>query len=79
MLVIGDGQSDMCVAATADFVFAKGRLVEYCERNGIAHARFDRFAELPQLLARLPVARSANALSFNTDTLSETQETLHHV
>ncbi|WP_460121291.1 HAD-IB family phosphatase [Pseudomonas sp. S2_C03] len=79
VLVIGDGQSDMCVAATADFVFAKGRLVEYCERNGIAHARFDRFAELPQLLARLPVARSANALSFNTDTLSETQETLHHV
>ena len=30
VLVIGDGQSDMCVAATADFVFAKDRLAEHC-------------------------------------------------
>ena len=33
VLVIGDGKSDMCVASTADFVFAKGSLAEYCERQ----------------------------------------------
>ena len=75
VLVIGDGQSDMCVASTADFVFAKDRLAEHCERNGIAFARFDSFAELPAMLALLPNANAANATSFNT----ETQELFHHV
>ncbi|MEN5313825.1 HAD-IB family phosphatase [Pseudomonas koreensis] len=79
VLVIGDGQSDMCVASTADFVFAKDRLAEHCERNGIAYARFDSFAELPQLLARLPLAAAANAVTFSTESTSEAQETLHHV
>lgn len=75
VLVIGDGQSDMCVASTADFVFAKDRLAEHCERNGIAYARFDSFAELPALLARLPAASAANTSPFNV----ETQELFHHV
>lgn len=74
MLVIGDGQSDMCVASTADFVFAKGRLAEYCERNAIPYARFDSFAELPALLAKLP-REAANATTFSL----ETQELFHHV
>ncbi|WP_339532073.1 MtnX-like HAD-IB family phosphatase [Pseudomonas mucidolens] len=77
VLVIGDGQSDMCVAATADFVFAKGRLAEYCERNQIPYARFDSFAELPVLLASLPQGEAANATHFNTS--SDTQERFHHV
>jgi len=75
VLVIGDGQSDLCVAATADFVFAKDRLAEHCERHGIAHARFDSFAELPALLALLPSVSAANATSFKLDA----QEHFHHV
>jgi 2-hydroxy-3-keto-5-methylthiopentenyl-1-phosphate phosphatase len=75
VLVIGDGQSDMCVASTADFVFAKDRLAEHCERNNIAYARFDSFAELPALLALLPSVSAANTRSFNLDT----QELFHHV
>ncbi|MEO6680732.1 MAG: MtnX-like HAD-IB family phosphatase [Pseudomonas sp.] len=75
VLVIGDGQSDMCVASTADFVFAKDRLAEHCERNGIAYARFDSFAELPALLARLPAASATKTRPFNV----ETQELFHHV
>jgi 2,3-diketo-5-methylthio-1-phosphopentane phosphatase len=75
VLVIGDGQSDMCVATTADFVFAKDRLAEHCERNNIAYARFDSFAELPALLALLPSVSAANTRSFNLDT----QELFHHV
>jgi 2-hydroxy-3-keto-5-methylthiopentenyl-1-phosphate phosphatase len=65
----------MCVATTADFVFAKDRLAEHCERNNIAYARFDSFAELPALLALLPSVSAANTRSFNLDT----QELFHHV
>lgn len=83
VLVIGDGQSDLCVASTADFVFAKDRLAEHCERNGIAHARFDSFAELPALLARLPNGSAANATLFSLEHSSEhateQQELFHHV
>ncbi|WP_017902493.1 MtnX-like HAD-IB family phosphatase [Pseudomonas asplenii] len=82
VLVIGDGQSDMCVAGTADFVFAKGRLAEHCQRNGIPHARFDSFSELPALLALLPSSEAANATTFALDsaeTPSQTQELFHHV
>ncbi|MDE1163815.1 MAG: MtnX-like HAD-IB family phosphatase [Pseudomonas sp.] len=75
ILVIGDGKSDMCVAGSADFVFAKGSLAAHCERNGIAHARFESFAELPALLAALPQHNSAPA-PLPT---SEQQERFHHV
>ena len=30
---IGDGVSDFCASKTADFLFAKGRLLEYCKKN----------------------------------------------
>jgi 2,3-diketo-5-methylthio-1-phosphopentane phosphatase len=75
VLVIGDGKSDMCVAETADFVFAKGRLAEHCERNGIPFARFDSFAELPALLASLPHSLP----SPNVRLPLEQQELFHHV
>lgn len=78
VLVIGDGKSDMCVAASADFVFAKGSLADFCAREGIAHARFDNFGELPQLLARLPAERTSPAPLAPT-TAFEHQELFHHV
>ncbi|WP_062388059.1 MtnX-like HAD-IB family phosphatase [Pseudomonas abietaniphila] len=75
VLVIGDGKSDMCVASTADFVFAKGTLAEHCERHDIPFARFDSFAELPGLLALLP-----HSLPTPTAPLPlEQQELFHHV
>ena len=75
VLVIGDGKSDMCVSTTADFVFAKGSLAQYCQAHAIPHLRFDTFAELPALLARLPQGIAANATHFT----SENQELFHHV
>ena len=75
VLVIGDGKSDMCVSTTADFVFAKGSLAQYCQAHAIPHLRFDSFAELPALLARLPQGMAANATHFTSDT----QELFHHV
>lgn len=56
VLLVGDGQSDFCVAAQADFVFAKGKLIEHCRKHQIAHAPIAGFAEalalLPALLDR---------------------------
>lgn len=75
VLVIGDGKSDMCVAETADFVFAKGRLAEHCERNAIPFARFDSFAELPALLALLPHQLPSPTVHLPL----EQQELFHHV
>jgi 2-hydroxy-3-keto-5-methylthiopentenyl-1-phosphate phosphatase len=37
--VFGDGISDLCLAREADAVFARGRLVELCEGEGIAYHR----------------------------------------
>jgi 2-hydroxy-3-keto-5-methylthiopentenyl-1-phosphate phosphatase len=75
VLVIGDGKSDMCVASTADFVFAKGRLADFCAQNGIPHARFDSFTELPAMLALLPDSLPAAIAPAS----SEHQELFHHV
>jgi 2,3-diketo-5-methylthio-1-phosphopentane phosphatase len=75
VLVIGDGKSDMCVASTADFVFAKGRLADHCVHNGIPHARFDSFAQLPALLALLPHSLPAPVVHLS----NESQELFHHV
>ena len=55
VLLIGDGASDFCAAAEADFVFAKHRLIEHCRHAGIPHVSIVGFADavglLPALLA----------------------------
>ena len=55
ILLIGDGQSDICVAARADFVFAKSRLLEHCLEAGIPHRPIAGFGDaaawLPDLLS----------------------------
>jgi 2-hydroxy-3-keto-5-methylthiopentenyl-1-phosphate phosphatase len=75
VLVIGDGKSDMCVAETADFVFAKNSLADHCERKGIPYVRFDSFSELPELLALLPNNTPTNVARLPI----EQQELFHHV
>lgn len=52
-LLIGDGQSDVCVSGRADFVFAKDRLLEHCRSNGIAHLPITGFTEALALLPSL--------------------------
>src|SRR5690606_626969 len=66
VLVIGDGKSDMCVSTTADFVFAKGSLAQYCQAHDIPHLRFDTLAELPALPAQLPQGIPANVANFRS-------------
>jgi 2-hydroxy-3-keto-5-methylthiopentenyl-1-phosphate phosphatase len=52
-LMIGDGRSDFCVAQTADFVFAKDKLLVHCREHGIPHEAFADFAEAEMLLKLL--------------------------
>jgi len=47
----GDGTADRCAAERADLVFARGRLVRYCEQDGIAHATFETFDEVVRALS----------------------------
>ena len=46
VVLVGDGKSDACLAKSADVVFAKGSLIKYCEVNGIAHHKFQTFADV---------------------------------
>jgi len=42
-IVIGDGRSDFCMSAHADFVIAKGTLADFCRSRGLPHGAFDNF------------------------------------
>ena len=53
VLLIGDGASDFCVAETADFVFAKGKLIAHCIAKKIPHAAITGFADALNLLPAL--------------------------
>ncbi|ENN84903.1 2-hydroxy-3-keto-5-methylthiopentenyl-1-phosphate phosphatase related protein [Rhizobium freirei PRF 81] len=61
---IGDGRSDFCVSDKVDLVFAKAKLVDYCEENGIPYVGFEDFSDLlPKMEAVLPsVERRSRAL-----------------
>lgn len=52
-LLIGDGASDFCGAASADLVFAKDKLLAHAEHRGLPHVAFRDFAEARRLLAAL--------------------------
>ena len=43
VVAFGDGARDLCMAREADLVFARGRLLELCERDGIAAMVFEDF------------------------------------
>lgn len=45
-VVIGDGRSDFCVAARADFVLSKTRLTDHCQEQGIHHWAIDGFNDV---------------------------------
>jgi len=46
VVYVGDGDSDLCPAIEADDVFAKRRLAELCDSEGIAYRPFDSFSEI---------------------------------
>jgi 2-hydroxy-3-keto-5-methylthiopentenyl-1-phosphate phosphatase len=50
ILYVGDGTSDYCVSHNVDFVFAKNKLVNYCEKNRIEHCKITNFADVTTAL-----------------------------
>lgn len=50
-VLVGDGRSDFCAAATADLVIAKGALAIYCGNNRIPFEPFTDFARAAAVLA----------------------------
>ena len=54
IVYVGDGMSDACPSTTADMVFAKGRLLEFCRKSGIDHIEFQNFRDVErEVLQRL--------------------------
>lgn len=58
IVLIGDGKSDYCLAGHADIVFAKGKLIKYCEQENIAFRRFQTFAEVLDVVKEWDVAKN---------------------
>ena len=49
---IGDGYSDTCAARSADLLFAKKDLAQYCRDQNIAYTAFDTFFDVASHLTR---------------------------
>jgi 2,3-diketo-5-methylthio-1-phosphopentane phosphatase len=49
-IVVGDGISDLLIAGSADLVLAKGRLRQFCEREGINYTPFDDFRDVSRMI-----------------------------
>lgn len=52
-LFVGDGLSDRYAAESADLVFAKGRLADYCRTQSIAHVVYDDLGKVAAYLEAL--------------------------
>lgn len=46
VVYIGDGYSDMCGCQTADLIFAKGPLLNYCQKGNLPAIPFSSFADI---------------------------------
>lgn len=53
VVYIGDGSTDRCAAETADLVFAKSTLAEYCTDNGIKFIPYKNFNDVIDYLKKL--------------------------
>jgi 2,3-diketo-5-methylthio-1-phosphopentane phosphatase len=60
-ILIGDGASDFCAALEADFVFAKGSLLDHCAKHALAHQAFADFGEVRERFCAFLDIRDTNA------------------
>ncbi|WP_434778042.1 MtnX-like HAD-IB family phosphatase [Neisseria sp. Ec49-e6-T10] len=50
---VGDGSSDFCVSHHADIVFAKDKLIDYCQKQMISYHPIQNFLDIVDLLPTL--------------------------
>lgn len=55
ILYVGDGSSDFCVSHVVDMVFAKDKLIKYCEEKQIDFYPITAFSQISTLLHELQV------------------------
>lgn len=63
-VVIGDGMSDRCWAASADLLFAKSKLRRFCEEQKLPHLSFDDFHTIQNILE--PILTQKPYVNFQT-------------
>lgn len=56
VVFIGDGRSDFCVAKSAQTIFAKDKLMEWCRERDIAFHPYRTLSDVPTALERLEPA-----------------------
>lgn len=65
IVFIGDGRSDFCCAPKADYLFAKGKLLAYCNDNCIPCYDFSSFDDVKAVLQDVLLAREGTQFSQN--------------
>ncbi|RKS86082.1 HAD superfamily phosphoserine phosphatase-like hydrolase/2,3-diketo-5-methylthio-1-phosphopentane phosphatase [Orbus hercynius] len=50
ILYVGDGSSDFCVSNKVDYVFAKDKLIDFCQHNQINHRPINSFDNVIELI-----------------------------
>lgn len=63
-VVIGDGRSDFCWSKEADLLYAKGKLIEFCQSENIPANSFDNFNEIKNSLEQVAESNFAHIV-FN--------------
>lgn len=63
-ILIGDGASDYCAAASVDLVLAKDALLSHCRAQGLPHVAFADFTEAAHLLRQI-LRHGPGHLSFH--------------
>jgi 2-hydroxy-3-keto-5-methylthiopentenyl-1-phosphate phosphatase len=53
VVAVGDGNADRCMAGVAEHLFARGRLLDWCRREGVACEPFETFAPVLARVRRL--------------------------
>ncbi len=60
VILIGDGRSDHCLARSADYVFAKGSLQDFCRVEAIPFTFFNSFNDILTIVRRWGKTRFAD-------------------
>jgi 2-hydroxy-3-keto-5-methylthiopentenyl-1-phosphate phosphatase len=75
IVYIGDGISDRCPVRYADIVFAKGRLIRYCQEQNVTYHEFRNFndviARLESVLQRKRIKKRREAEMARRDVFAQ--------
>ncbi len=71
IVLIGDGQSDLCLARSADYVFAKSSLRGFCNSEYIPYTPFETFGDVLSVVRQWNTTEDEDLLGSLHATLSD--------